>query len=86
MSAGEGSGFGGGVGFSVPLNLNQTPVSRTGTTASGDASTGPFFASQPAMQGPQDLLGGASIQAGGVGIAGIAIALIALAVIARGGR
>ncbi len=32
---------GAGVGFSIPFNLNQTPVSGTGTT--GGSSTGAFF-------------------------------------------
>jgi hypothetical protein len=89
MSAGNGSGFGGGVGFSVPLNLNQTPVSRTGATTAGGSSTGAFFSRVPAteFQGAHNLLtGGVSASAGGLGTVAIAAAFVAFAVLLGGGR
>lgn len=69
-----------------PLNLNQTPVSRVGTTTAGGSSTGDFFSrGTPEFQGPANLLtGGATFSAGGIGSAAIALGLIAFALIVGG--
>ncbi|MCB1557225.1 MAG: hypothetical protein KDJ15_07940 [Alphaproteobacteria bacterium] len=69
-----------------PLNLSQTPVSRTGTTSAGGSSTGAFFSTpQTDFQGPSNLLtGGATVSAGGIGSVAIAVAVLGFALLVGG--
>lgn len=57
------------VGSLFPLNLNQTPVSGTGTVTSGGSSTGAFFSTVPEaeFQGAHNLVQD-TFQAGGAGL------------------
>ncbi len=71
---------GGGSVFEIPLSLNQTPVSGTGSGGnSGGSATGAFFSASP-----EGLFSGGGNSGIGLSVAVMAGAAVLVALILRG--